>query len=112
MSVSDLLTELGFKPFSKGWFYLCDCIALLKSDPTAKLTAVYYAVGKRYGVDARAVERLCRHTILATLLRSRHGVFETVYENGERVYVNYSQSEVTVNGVEVPARGFVKGASI
>ena len=41
-----------------------------------------------------------------------NGVFETVYENGERVYVNYSQSEVTVNGVEVPARGFVKGAAI
>lgn len=78
MSVSDLLTELGFKPFNRGWFYLCDCIALLTSDPTAKLTAVYYTVGKRYGVDARAVERLCRHTILATLLRSRHGVFETV----------------------------------
>ena len=78
MSVSDLLIELGFKPFNRGWFYLCDCIALLKSDPSAKLTAVYFAVGKRYGVDGRAVERLCRHAILTTLLRSRHGVFQAV----------------------------------
>lgn len=35
-------------------------------------------------------------------------VYATTYENGDVVYVNYSQSDVTVNGVTVPARGYYR----
>ena len=33
------------------------------------------------------------------------GVYATTYENGDVVYVNYTQSNVTIDGVTVPARG-------
>ncbi|MBE6974317.1 MAG: hypothetical protein E7436_02360 [Ruminococcaceae bacterium] len=35
-------------------------------------------------------------------------VFATTYANGVVVYVNYSESDVTVNGVTVPARSFAR----
>ena len=35
-------------------------------------------------------------------------VFATTYANGAVVYVNYSESDVTVNGVTVPARSFAR----
>jgi hypothetical protein len=30
----------------------------------------------------------------------------TTYENGKRVYVNYSEKQETVDGVAIPAKGF------
>lgn len=35
------------------------------------------------------------------------GVFETTYENGKRVFVNYNQDPFTVDGMEIGARDFV-----
>ena len=36
-----------------------------------------------------------------------NGVYETTYENGETVLVNYTQSSVVIQDIEIPARGFV-----
>lgn len=36
------------------------------------------------------------------------GVYETSYEDGTKVYVNYGEEEVTVEGVTVPAMGFAR----
>lgn len=33
----------------------------------------------------------------------------TTFDNGVKVYVNYGDADVTVNGVTVPARGYIKG---
>lgn len=38
---------------------------------------------------------------------TEEGIRITTYENGSKVYVNYSEKEITVNGVIVPAKGFV-----
>jgi hypothetical protein len=35
------------------------------------------------------------------------GVFETVYENGARIFVNYNNNEVQTNGVSIPAKDFI-----
>ncbi len=36
------------------------------------------------------------------------GIYATSFANGDIVYVNYGQEDVTVEGVTVPARGFVR----
>lgn len=38
----------------------------------------------------------------------KDGVFCTSYSNSTRIYVNYSKEDVTVNGVKVPARGYIR----
>ena len=35
------------------------------------------------------------------------GVYVTTYENGRRIAVNYTENDSTVDGVTVPAQGFV-----
>lgn len=78
MTVSELLLQLNFKPYTKGWYYLCDCIALLSSDPQCKLQAVYYSVGSRYLVSPSDIERICRYTVLTTVLRNPAATFERI----------------------------------
>ena len=33
------------------------------------------------------------------------------YQNGTRIYVNYADRDVTVDGLTVPARSFVRGGT-
>ena len=36
------------------------------------------------------------------------GVFCTEYDTGAKIYVNYTQSDVTVSGITVPAGDFIR----
>ena len=36
------------------------------------------------------------------------GVFCTEYDTGAKIYVNYTESDVTVSGITVPAGGFIR----
>ena len=38
--------------------------------------------------------------------RLDHDVYRTTYANGKQVWVNYSNQDVTVEGIEVPRMGF------
>lgn len=63
-----------------------------------------------------AVKELDGLTVLGEKIKNHscveNGVYVTSFENGSDVYVNYNKTDVTVNGITIPAKGFVEGRSV
>ena len=38
----------------------------------------------------------------------RNGVFCTEYDTGAKIYVNYTESDVNISGITVPAEDFLR----
>jgi len=60
----------------------------------------FYAEANRILADVQD-QRIVEHRELAA------GLFQTVYENGQSVFVNYNREDVAVGDVVVPGRGYV-----
>ena len=62
-----------------------------------------FAIYTRYQKELGSVfhQRFVDHAILDS------GITLTVYEDGTKVYVNYNYDNVTMDGIEIPARDYL-----
>ncbi|MCQ2479696.1 MAG: DUF5696 domain-containing protein [Clostridia bacterium] len=91
---------------------LCPTFSVVYSKPEGSKLAVEFDssandIVSTYNTISQALhslesERITNHS------KVKNGVYCTTYSNSARVYVNYNDTEVTVNGVTVPQKGFIR----
>lgn len=59
--------------------------------------------------EVNSVLKLVQHAGIIHHEKRAEGVYETVYENGVSVIVNYNRSPVTINGITIAPESFVTG---
>lgn len=83
------LKNTSFNQYNKSWY----------QDWEKKIKNDYQRYAKVF--DTLQGVAISGHRLLS------EGVYETTYENGEKVLVNYTQSDVIIDNVEIPARDFI-----
>ncbi len=91
---------------------LCPTFSVVYTKPEGsqldvEFDAVANSIVSKYNAISQALnslegERITNHQ------KIKDGVYCTTYSNSARVYVNYNDSEVTVNGVTIPQKGYIR----
>lgn len=102
------LVETGIYPS----FYLTkeDPVDLLYTNSSDLYTSryeVYRPEIIRYYQELKAVNDQVKDAFITDRVRYDSNVVEVTYSNGVKIYVNYSQKDVTVDGVSVDAMSYV-----
>lgn len=73
---------------------------ILFDDTVNDIVSVYGNISE--ALDSLEGERITAHS------QVKDGVFCTTYSNSTRIYVNYTEKNVTVSGIEVPANDYIR----
>ena len=59
--------------------------------------------------ELRQISELTKNSMIADHEITDTGVTIVTYDNGVKLYINYSETELTADGVTVPALSYVTG---